>query len=512
MISRRAFVIAGGSLALTASLSRLRAHTRFESGPFGLGVASGSPTPTGVVLWTRIAPDPLAPLGGVTQATVPVRWEIANDEAMRDIVQHGNVTASAEGGFSVHVDVVGLKPGRWYFYRFFAGDETSPVGRTRTAPADDAMLERLRFAVVSCQHYEHGYFGAYRHIIADNPDLIVFLGDYIYESSTKKGDIVRRHGSPPPQTLDDYRRRYALYRSDPDLQAAHACCPWIVTWDDHEVCNNYAGDWAPRGNRGAQFLRQRAAAYQAFYENMPLPSISAPSASELRLYARYAFGSLLSFHVLDGRQYRSPPACPETGNRLGPECTERLNSARSYLGKAQEHWLEEGFRTTSARWNIIAQQTLFSPFDRKPGPASLFSADGWDGYPAARERLLNALASHRPSNPVFIGGDLHAFFVSDVQHNYAERSPQRLASEFVTTSISSRRRGSQARLDKLRRENSHLLYANGTARGYLRMEATAKELRADLRAMSSVAKRDAACFTVASYRVENGIPGPQQYG
>ena len=510
MISRRTFVIAGGSLTLAASLPRLRAktRTRFDRDPFALGIASGSPTPTGVVLWTRIAPDPLAPLGGVTQATLAVRWEVANDEAMRDIVQRGSVSASVDAGFSVHVEVNGLEPGRGYFYRFLAGDATSPVGRTRTAPPLDAAVERLRFAVACCQHYEHGYFGAYNHIVADDPDLVVFLGDYIYGGKTRGDDAVRHHAGPPPKTLADYRARYALYRTDPDLQAAHACCPWILTWDDHEVSNNYAGDWSPRGESGEQFLRRRTAAYQAFYEHMPLPHVSAPSGAALRLHARYPFGNLLSFHVLDGRQYRSPPACPESGDRLGPACSERLNPERSYFGQAQERWLEQGLRMSRTRWNIIAQQTLFSPFDRKPGPETRFSADGWDGYPAARDRLLEALATHRPSNPVFIGGDLHAFFVADVRRNYAKPSAL-LASEFVTSSISTRRRGSQRRLDKLRRENPHLLYADGTARGYIRIEVTANELRADLRAMSSVATRDAACDTAASYRVADGVPGPQ---
>lgn len=511
MISRRRFVITGGSLALAPAILRLRAQTRthFERDPFALGIASGSPTPTGVVLWTRIAPYPLAPLGGVTQATIPVRWELANDEAMQDIVQSGNVNASAGEGFSLHVEVEGLESDRWYFYRFLAGDATSPLGRTRTAPAYDGEHQRLRFAVASCQHYEHGYFGAYRHIVDDNPDLILFLGDYIYGSKNRDGDIVRRHDAPPPRTLEDYRARYALYRGDPDLRAAHANCPWIMTWDDHEVRNNYAGDWAPRGDRGAKFLRRRAAAYQAFYEHMPLPGVSPAGGSEMRLYSRYEFGKLLSFHVLDGRQYRSPPACAGAGGRLGPECTERLDPARSYLGHAQERWLEQGFRDSNTGWNIIAQQTLLSPFDRKPGPESLFSADGWDGYPAARARLLDSLATHRPSNPVFVGGDLHAFVVAEVRRDYAAHSPL-LASEFVTSSISSRRRGSQRRLERLRRENPHMLLADGTARGYLRMEVTASELRADLRMMASNTTREAACHTMASYRVEDGKPGPQR--
>ncbi len=308
-----------------------------------------------------------------------------------------SVRATAEWGYGVHVEVVGLEPNHRYFYRFLLDKAASPAGRTRTAPAADQELERLRFAVASCQHYEHGYFGAYCHLVADDPDLVVFLGDYIYGANTKDGDIVRRHDAPEPRTLADYRARYALYRSDPDLQAAHACCPWIVTWDDHEVQNNYANDRGPRDDNREQFLRRRAAAYQAFYEHMPPPRTSAPHGPDLQLYARYAFGTLLSFHMLDGRQYRSQPACAAAGDRVGPECAERLRPERSYFGLAQQRWLEEGLKTSRMHGNVLAQQSLFAPLDRRPGPGTRFDTDGWDGYPAARQRLLDALAAAHPS-------------------------------------------------------------------------------------------------------------------
>ena len=515
MLTRRKFLIASAGLAAYAAAPAVlgQPRVRFERDPFALGVASGSPTPDSVVLWTRLAPEPLAPRGGLREPSYPVRWELAGDEAMRHVVQSGTEYASAEWGYSVHVEPHGLKPNRWYFYRFSVGDAVTPVGRTRTAPAAGAMPQRLRFAFGSCQHYEHGYYVAYRHIVADDLDVMVFLGDYVYESSWNRGKVVRQHGAPETHTLDDYRARYALYRGDPDLQAAHASCPWIVTWDDHEVQNDYANDRSQHNDPPGWFLRRRAAAYQAYYEHMPLPRRAVPLGPEMQLYARYAFGSLLSFHVLDNRQYRSyqpcAPAARGGSNSVGAECAERMNLESTYLGLHQERWLENNLKNSKARWNILAQQTLFAPADQQIGVGEKFRTDGWDGYPAARQRLVDALAEHKPSNPVFIGGDMHTFYVADVRRDFGDPGSASVASEFVSTSITSHA-GSQKRVEDVLRENPHLLYGNGAVRGYTRIDVTAKELRADLRAVESVLTRDAACSTVASYVVQDGVAGPRK--
>jgi hypothetical protein len=227
MFTRRRFLQASSAL-----LAGCAAQPRFASDPFKLGVASGYPAPDGFVLWTRLVG---------AQEPVRVRWEIFADDALRKVVASGDATAEAEWAHSVHEEAKGLEPGRPYWYRFTAGDAQSPVGRTRTAPMAASTPERLRFAFASCQQYEQGYYGAYRHMVADELDLAVFLGDYIYESSWGR-DHVRKHDAPEPYTLADYRGRYQLYKSDPDLQAAHAAMPWIVTWDDHEVDNDYADD------------------------------------------------------------------------------------------------------------------------------------------------------------------------------------------------------------------------------------------------------------------------------
>ncbi|MBL9200998.1 MAG: alkaline phosphatase D family protein, partial [Opitutaceae bacterium] len=247
-MTRRSFMIGSASFAAAALLSttRLRgaaaeAAPKLPSYPFALGVASGDPGPSSVIIWTRLAPRPLEPGGGMPAAPVVVWWEVAEDESFRTIARSGTTFATPNWAHAVHVEVEGLRPDRWYWYRFRAAGETSRVGRTRTLPPAGASPERLRFAFASCQHYETGLFTAYEHMAREDLDLVVHLGDYIYEGAARDGHI-RRHNSPEIKTLEAYRARYALYKLDPALQAAHAMAPWIVTWDDHEVANNYAAD------------------------------------------------------------------------------------------------------------------------------------------------------------------------------------------------------------------------------------------------------------------------------
>ncbi|MGH8721246.1 MAG: alkaline phosphatase D family protein, partial [Burkholderiales bacterium] len=405
MIDRRRFLQALAAAGVSRALPGCaQGAARFSSYPFALGVASGYPHAGGMVLWTRLSGE-LPPVG------LPVRWEIAADESMSKIVASGNAIAAPDSAHALRVEANGLQPERWYWYRFMAGDATSPIGRTRTAPRADAAVERLRFAFASCQQYEQGFFGAHRHIAADAPDLVAFLGDYIYESSWGK-EHVRKHDAGEPTTLEDYRRRYALYKADPELQAAHAACPWIVTWDDHEVDNDYADDRPEDGMPREAFLARRAAAYRAFYEHMPLPERMAARGPDLRLHTQLGWGQLGRFYPLDGRQYRSRQACPRRGrggsNTVDVDkCGALADSARSMLGHAQERWLEGALGESRARWNFLAQQTRMAQFDQKPGPGRRAWTDGWDGYPAARQRLLDFLAEKRIANPVVLGGDVH---------------------------------------------------------------------------------------------------------
>ncbi|HWA38183.1 MAG TPA: alkaline phosphatase D family protein [Burkholderiales bacterium] len=502
MASRRAFL--GSLLAAAAAPALLRAQPRLRENPFKLGVASGYPHPSGFVLWTRLA-------GALDPVAIPVHWEVARDDAMRNVVASGVAEASPDGAHAVHVEPKGLEPDRWYWYRFRTGDALSAVGRTRTAPAPDAAPGRLRFAFASCQQYEHGYYGAYRHLVADAPDLVAFLGDYIYESSWGR-ERVRHHDAAEAFMLDDYRARYALYKSDPDLQAAHAACPWIATWDDHEVVNDYADDRAGVAESPEAFLARRAAAYQAYYEHLPLPLAMRPAGPRLRLHAELSWGSLARFYLLDDRQYRSPHACPQPRKRGGPStvvdaatCAELDDPSRSMLGAAQERWLEAALRDSSTAWNVVAQQTRMAQWDSLPGPGRRAWTDGWDGYPLARRRLLGQLA--RVRNPVVIGGDVHAFNVAQLKADFDDPASPVLASEFVGTSVTSHG-PAQERLAALLPENPHLLYMDSRQRGYVRVEVTPKLWRTDLRGMASVRERDASCSTVASFVVEDGRAGP----
>jgi alkaline phosphatase D len=495
--ARRRFLKSLGALGVSTALPKFGAY------PFGLGVASGYPGAESVVLWTRLTGD-LGPLA------IPVRWEVFANESLKNQVAGGEMPAEPAWAHSVHVEVSGLEPERWYWYRFSAGDAQSPLGRTRTAPRAGAPVARLRFAFASCQQYEQGYYGAYRHLAADAPDLVAFLGDYIYESSWGR-DHVRSHASPEPYTLQDYRARHALYRSDPDLQAAHAACPWIVTWDDHEVDNDYADDRPEDGMERAAFLERRAAAYRAYFEHMPLSPRMRPEGPRMRIHTHLDWGALARFHVLDTRQYRSWQACPRPGRRGGSntvdidDCPRLGTPGRSMLGRSQERWLERSLGDSRAAWNIVAQTTPMARFDMKPGPGRRAWTDGWDGYPAARRRLLDSLKEI--SNPVVLGGDVHSFNVSQLKLDFDDPAAPVAASEFVTTAITSQA-WAQERLNQYLTDNPHILLADSRFRGYSRAELSAGRLQVDLRAMESVQRRDAPCSTLASFVVENGKPGP----
>ena len=512
--SRRRLLHAAWSLAAArvlapCAIGRARAQPITQY-PFSLGVASGCPRPDGAVLWTRIAPAPLAE--AVDAEGIAVGWELARDERFRDIVRCGEVRSTAELGHSIHVELRGLEPDRAYWYRFTAAGAWSPVGRTRTAPRAGAEHKRLRFAFASCQHFEQGHFGAYRHMAGEDIDLVVFLGDYIYESSWGQKPV-RKHDGPEPTTLAGYRIRHALYKTDPDLQRMHALAPWIFAWDDHEVDNDYAADQAERPD--AHFVKRRAAAYQAYYEHMPLERSMLPRGADMRIYERFAFGQLAQFHVLDDRQYRHVQVCPNPKRGGGSNvvedsaCRERHDPQRSLLGPEQEQWLHDGLRTSSARWNILAQQTLMAQLDRLPGEGASFWTDGWDGYPAARRRLLDFIAERKPSNPIVIGGDVHSHWVCDLKQDFDRADAPSVATEFCGTSITSQA-WAQARNLELLLDNPHVKYVSSERRGYVVVELTADRLRARLRGIDSEKLRETGIVTQASFVVENGRPGAQR--
>ena len=508
MTRRRRFLQALAALGAAQSL-RARAQSlaipRFDGDPFALGVASGYPRPDGMVLWTRL-------MGGFGPAAIPVRWEIAEDEAMRTIVASGSAVAEPDWAHSVHAEPRGLRPDRWYWYRFRAGDASSPVARTRTAPVANAAVPRLRFAFASCQQYEQGWFTAHRLLAAEDLDLVAFLGDYIYESSWGR-DHVRKHGAGEPYTLAEYRARYALYKADPDLQKSHHAFPWILTWDDHEVDNDYANDRPEDGMPREAFLARRAAAYRAFYEHQPLPASMRPSGPDMRIYTTLAWGRTAEFHIVDDRQYRDPQVCPSKAGGstvVDPSvCTAIADPARTMLGAAQESWLERQLAGSGAAWNVLVQQTLMAQLDRKLGPERQFWTDGWDGYPAARKKLLNSLRERRVRNPIVIGGDVHMHWVADLRPDFDDENSPVVASEFCGTSITSQG-ASQKMVEALMGEAPHMKFGRSDQRGYVRAGISGGRLHAELVGLETVKKPESRAEVLARFVVEDGRPGPQR--
>lgn len=511
-ISRRAFIRTSGSLAAAAlwsssSFGAVRRNPKFSAYPFQLGIASGDPTPDGVVLWTRLAPNPLIG-GGLSDEPIEVFWQIAEDERMGKVIRQGKTVARPEWAHSVHVEVEGLRANRWYWYQFKAGGEVSPKGRTRTMPSNRAFPEKLRFAFASCQHFETGYFTAYEHMAREGLDLVLHLGDYIYEGAAQEKQI-RRHVGAELRSLDDYRIRHAQYRTDEALQTMHAAAPWIVTWDDHEFDNNCAGDISEEAKvQPADFLRRRAGAYQAYYEHMPLRRTSIPNGPDMKLYRRISFGRLADFLVLDTRQYRTDQPCGD-GNH--PPCAAAYDLKATLLGHRQSEWLEQSLTNSTARWNVLAQQIMMACVDRTPGEPYAYSMDQWPGYEIERRRLLKFFRERQISNPVVLGGDIHSNWANELLTDFENLEAAPVATEFVGTSISSGGDGTQSpkSLEQLLRENPFVKFHNAE-RGYVQCEVSAKEWRTDYQIVEYVTRKGGPLVTRASFVVENGQPRLQK--
>lgn len=504
-----------GTLGLGALAALPRGVRAAGDSLFTLGVASGDPWPDGFVLWTRLAPEPLAPLGGLPpDAAVEVAWEVAEDDRFARIVQRGTAMARAELGFSLHVEVAGLAPGRPYWYRFLAGGEASPTGRSRTAPAPEAAPARLRFVNAGCQRLEHGFFTAWRHVAEEELDFVLHYGDYIYEFAAPPGG-----GSLPARnpvggtcrTLEDYRRRYAQYHADPDLAAAHAAHPFLVSFDDHEVENNWAGPHSIEDGRSPRhpvavpaeaFLARRAAAFQAWYENMPVRRAQRPRGPDVLAHRRLRFGRLMELHILDTRQYRDDQPC---GDINGPPCAEVDRPDAQMLGAAQESWLLDGLAASDASWQVLAQQVMLMRREFANGGISM---DKWDAYPAARTRLLQGIRERRIANPVILSGDVHNAWAGEVRLDpLDERSPV-VAAEFVGTSITSTGDGSEVlpSTAAVLARNPHIRFFNNR-RGYCLHEATPARLETTFRAVSYVTRPGAPREDRGRFVVEAGRPG-----
>lgn len=491
------------ALAATAlALPRLVPHARAADQPrFALGVASGQPRPDGVVLWTRLT-------GPDLPERVPVHWEVAHDETFAQVVARGSEDAAGAWAHSVHAEPAGLEPGRWYWYRFRALGQASRSGRTRTAPAPDAEAT-LSLAIASCQRWDHGHWAAWRHAAAQSLDLVAFLGDYIYEYPSPP-TALRRHQGGLLRSLDQYRARYAQYKSDPALQDAHAACPWLLVWDDHEVENDYAGGH-PTTPLGADMGPLRAAAYQAYWEHQPFAKAQRPRGPDMRIVGRLDWGRLARIHLLDDRQYRDVQACPPPLRSSGSatvnlkDCPALTDPARTLLGREQERWLAGGW-SLARPWNLVAQQTLMARFTSRA--EGRYWTDGWDGYPAARDRLLREVAERHVGGVVVLGGDVHAHHVADLKLDWDDARAPIVASEFCGTSISSHGR-EQRLLDAARAHNPHMHLARSDQRGYMSFRLDSRRLDAQVLAVDRPEDPESPVSVTARFVVDPRRPGPQ---
>ena len=512
---RRNLVKAGLSLALLGGIGtpRLLARAAFTRDPFTLGVAAGDPWPDGFVIWTRLAPEPQTPDGGMPPHDVPVRWEVAEDPGFRKIVRAGPAVAEVALAHSVHVEIDGLRPQRSYWYRFLvAGAGSSPVGAARTAPAAGAPLDRLRLAMLGCQDFETGFFTAYGHV-AREPDLdaVFHYGDYIYEMAPRTEPSPRKHLGTETYTLDQYRRRYAQYKADPDLQAAHAAVAFIMSFDDHEIDDNWAGEFDKDGNRPDVFKVRKAAAMQAWYEHVPVRRAQRPGAGVA--YRRLDYGNLARMHVLDTRSFRSDQLCehPGIGRVELDACIPVDRPERTMMGAAQENWLDRGL-ANDARWNFIAQQVLFMPYDaRKDGSSTpVIGKDNWNGYPLSRQRLVDSIARRGLTNVVIGSGDLHQNVVGSVPRRAEDVGGPAIATEFLATSISSGGTGGVHYAGESRTlDNNPNVSLLNNQRGYQLFTVTPDRWLAEVKAVDQVDRPGGTIATIAKFVVDPERPGPQ---
>ncbi len=521
--SRRSVIrgVAASAIAAPAVLRWIPARASARSDLFTLGIASGDPSPDGFVIWTRLAPEPFAPRGGMPAIAVEVAWEIAADAGFRKVVRSGIALAHVELAHAVHVEITGLEPAREYFYRFRAGGVESAAGRARTLPVPGQAVSRLRFVSAGCQQWEGGLYHAWRAVAAEELDFVVHYGDYIYEHGWSDTD---RFGRAVPRvmprefstcyTLTDYRNRYALYKSDPDLQAAHASCPFIASVDDHEVADNWAGDTDSRQTAAEAFLFRRAAALQAWYEHMPVRRALMPRGADIVAYRRMRIGDLADIAILDTRQYRSLQPC---GDGFRAQCAEAAHAGRTIIGEAQERWLAEGLKQSRAPWQVIAQQVLFAPFDWRGSPwaataeAPVHDLDAWDGATAARDRILALWRQAKVINPVVLSGDIHRGLALDLTCDPCDERSACVGVEFLATSISSGGDGSAAPpdLDQLRMNNPHLRHMSDQ-RGYMRYTLTPSSWTADFRTVDKVSVPGALVVTSRTLGIEAGFSGLSQ--
>ena len=509
-LSRRLFVSFLASLSTLpvlglTSCSSAQKLSSLKSNPFTLGVASGDPDHEGMILWTKLAPSPLQLDGGMPpESFVEVEWEIAADENMQKTVQSGTTLATPHLGHSVHVETKGLKADSWYWYRFRVGQYESMIGRTRTMPLDNILPDKLRFAMTSCQNFEQGLFTAYEQMIEDDVDLVFHLGDYIYEYKGKKFGV-RKHLGPEIENLAQYRQRYAQYKLDPLLQKMHAMCPWWLTWDDHEFDNNCAGDISEeKGVDKIRYLKRRAAAYQAYYEMMPLRASALPMGPDMKLYRRAKFGRLADFLVLDTRQYRTDQP---NGDHKKPLTEDSMSQKNTMLGKQQKGWMYKSLIQSQSRWNVLTQQVMMGMVNRQrtEGKPAVYSMDQWPGYSAEKMAIMRFMAERNISNPIVLTGDIHSNWVNQLRVDDFKPETSPVAVEFVTTSLSSGGNGTAAPKSRdAYLSNNPCVKHFDAFRGYILCELTPDKWLSHFKATDEVMKPGGMTKTTVSYQVNSG--------
>ena len=400
----------------------------------------------------------------------------------------GEALARPDEGHSVHVVVDVTGPS---FFRFRTGDWTSPTGRVAPTGVDPAQL---RVATASCQRFDSGFYAAHRDLVEWAPDLVVFLGDFIYEYGAQVlgGAVVRSVDTGEPFTIDDYRQRYALHLSDLDLQASRAVCPWLSIWDDHEVENNYAASTSEDAAPSDEFVARRLAAYQAWWEHMPVRMPRPNGRDDTVIYRTVRWADLADVMLLDGRQFRSDQTCGDVVLSLDPACAETLDPMRTMFGPVQEQWLGDQLAATTATWPVIAQQTVLSNVTLPNG--AVLNFDQWDGYPAARQRLL--LQAAQTDRTVVLTGDIHLAAVGILAG---------VGVEFVTSSISSPGLV-PADLVAVLAGFPDVVDAELAHRGYTRHTITPETWTAEYRIVANVADADSAVSTWKTFVVDATSP------
>ncbi|MEJ7833374.1 MAG: alkaline phosphatase D family protein [Nocardioides sp.] len=547
-LDRRTILATGTAAAGVATMTTAAAPSAQSAGGAGNryfqhGVASGDPLPKAVVIWTRVTPTKAARPGSGKGPKVSVGWEVAKDRRFRNVVRRGTFATGPSRDHTVKLDVKNLKPETWYHYRFTYRGARSRVGRLRTAPARGSLPSNLRFGVVSCANWQAGFFSAYRGLAArDDLHAVLHLGDYLYEYGPKQygagaDDVDLRLHEPAREmvALADYRQRHAQYKTDGDLQDLHAKYPFIVTWDDHEVTNDEWSNGGENHNPGeGDFRTRRSRAHRAYDEWMPVRmNDTAKLGDGTRLFRRLRFGRLAEISMLDLRTYRSQQVqtrLPFPAPQLEAEVSD---PDRTITGRTQLNWLKSSLSRKRVQWKLIGNPVMIAPLGLQGLPDDLLdpvnsvlevlpddgfpiNVDQWDGYTDDRREVFAYIRDHQVKDAVFLTGDIHSAWASDLPYDQATYPVTETAGvEFVCTSVTSnnlkdqlgqpsRGPGSQAVEAVILANNRHIKYLNFDDHGFSVLDITAKRAQMDWFIIGDRADRNTPITHTRSFMTRTG--------